>query len=109
MEEYTGLLANTRSSQDVFHELARLARQLGFENCSYGMRAPLPAGLPQFSLYSDYPDRWSQRYVDSNYFEIDPTVAHALRETTPMCWAADTPMGSAEFWEEARQHQISHG
>lgn len=109
MEEYTALLAHPSNPEDIFRAIAQLARRLGFEHCSYGMRLPLPAGTPTFSLHSDYPDSWSRRYVDNNYFGIDPTVAYALRESAPMCWAAESPMGSAEFWEEARQHQISHG
>lgn len=64
--EYLGLLAQAKDEQEVFQQLTRSARQLGFEHCSYGMRAPLPAGAPQFTLFSDYPDNWSQRYVSNN-------------------------------------------
>lgn len=102
-------LAGTSSESELFHRLKTLSRSLGFEHCSYGMRTPLPTVAPQFSLFSDYPDAWSQLYVTKNYFSIDPTVAHALKETTPLLWSSDKPIASLEFWEEAQQHQLRHG
>ncbi len=109
LSEYIDVLRQAVDEQDLFKCLATLARELGFEHCSYGMRSPLPLGAPQFSLFSDYPDIWSQRYVERNYFSIDPTVHHALTQSTPLIWSAESPMAHPEFWEEAQQHQLKHG
>lgn len=108
-KNYIETLAQVHTEQDMFAKLSHISHELGFEHCSYGMRAPLPVGAPQFSLFSDYPNAWSQRYVAQNYFGIDPTVRHALCEHSPLLWSADQPAACPEFWEEARQHQLRHG
>lgn len=108
-ENDIGRIAAARTETALFAELSRISRELGFEHCSYGMRVPLPVARPQFSLLSDYSPAWSSRYVEKNYFVIDPTVRHGLTQTVPLAWAADHQQGQPEFWEEARQHQLRHG
>jgi LuxR family transcriptional regulator len=89
--------------------LSHAAHELGFEHCSYGLRMPLPLCAPRFLLYSDYPKSWEHKYVSSNYFAIDPTVKHALTQSTPLVWEADRQLQSPEFWEEASYHGLRHG
>jgi len=108
-ERYVYELSSASSEQGLFAILCELTRLLGFEHCSYGMRTPLPAVEPKFSLFSNYPDEWSKRYVANNYFGVDPTVAHALSNTTPLLWSAEAPLSSPEFWEEAQAFQLRHG
>lgn len=108
-EHYVYALSHASSEQALFAILCELTQTLGFEHCSYGVRTPLPAGSPKFALFSNYPDAWSKRYVANNYFCVDPTVAHALSNTTPLLWSAQAPLASPEFWEEAQHFQLHHG
>ncbi|PHV13238.1 LuxR family transcriptional regulator [Chitinimonas sp. BJB300] len=108
-EVYIDQFASAKSETEVFNQMQRIARELGFEHCAYGMRLPLPVSNQRFFMMSDYPEHWVQRYVENNYFDIDPTVLHGLTETTPLLWSADQPASQAEFWEEARLHKLRHG
>ncbi|QDQ25481.1 LuxR family transcriptional regulator [Chitinimonas arctica] len=108
-ERYTAHLSQARSEQELFQSVAGIARELGFEHSSYGLRAPLPVSAPRFSLFSDYPISWAEHYIANDYFAIDPTVHHGLQQTSSMVWSADHPQSQPQFWEEARLHHLSHG
>ncbi|MEX3960420.1 LuxR family transcriptional regulator [Trinickia sp. EG282A] len=108
-ETYLNSVAAAKSEADMFRELAAAARELGFDHCSFGIRVPFPVSKPQFTLQSDYPDAWVERYVSHNYFAVDPTVRHALTQSHPLIWRADNQTQSAEFWEEAAHFGLRHG
>ena len=108
-EMYLNSFAEAKSGADVFLALAVAVRELGFEHCSFGIRLPLPINNPQFSLHSDYPDGWVERYVSHNYFAIDPTVGHGLTQSLPLIWQADSHRQSIEFWEEAAHYGLRYG
>lgn len=108
-EQYLDWLAAAKSEADVFGGLVVAVRELGFEHCSFVIRVPLPVSGPQFSLKSDYPDAWVERYIDRNYFAVDPTVRHALTQSLPLVWRADGQTQNVEFWEEAAHYGLRHG
>ncbi|WDD92369.1 LuxR family transcriptional regulator [Burkholderia sp. FERM BP-3421] len=108
-ETYLDAFAAARTEDEVFQELRVAARELGFERCSFGIRVPFPINNPQFTLQSDYPEKWVERYVDRNYFAIDPTVRHGLTQTLPLIWQAGGQTRQAEFWEEAAHHGLRYG
>ncbi|MGQ5524303.1 autoinducer binding domain-containing protein [Chitinimonas sp. PSY-7] len=108
-EAYIDQFASAKSEDEVFDRLQRITRELEFDYCAYGMRLPLPVSSPRYSMMSDYPSQWAQRYVENNYFEVDPTVLHGLTEASPLLWSADQPTSQPGFWEEARQHKLRHG
>jgi DNA-binding CsgD family transcriptional regulator len=101
--------ATAKSDIEVFHVLSKSVRDLGFEHCSFGVRLPLPLERPKFSLQSDYPDEWVNRYISQNYFTVDPTVKHGLTQTHPMIWQASNQKQSVDFWEEASSYGLRHG
>lgn len=108
-ESYIDLFSSADTESVLFERVKQVVRELGFDYCSYGMRVPLPVSMPKFSLLSDYPDSWTQRYMERNYFQVDPTVKHGLSETSPLLWSASNPQTHSEFWDEARQHRLQHG
>ncbi|PTB16764.1 hypothetical protein C9I57_31750 [Trinickia symbiotica] len=108
-ETYLNSVAAAKSEADMFRELAAAARELGFGHCSFGIRVPFPVSKPQFTLQSDYPDAWVERYVSRNYFAVDPTLRHALTQPHPLIWRADNQTQSAELWEEAAHFGLRHG
>lgn len=108
-EQYLEAFTSTRSVADVFLELAGAVRELEFEHCSFGIRIPLPVSNPQFTLQSDYPDAWVNRYVNHNYFAVDPTVRHGLTKVSPLSWQADGQTQAVEFWEEAAHYGLRYG
>lgn len=108
-ESYLDRFSVARSEGEVFQHLAAAVTELGFEYCSYGMRAPLPMSNPRFSLHSDYPEAWADRYVSCNYFAIDPSVRHGMTQSVPLIWQANLQAQDNEFWEEASHYGLRHG
>lgn len=108
-EDQLQTLAGIDSAADVMAKLAKIARGLGFEYCSVGLRLPLPVSNPRVVAISNYPDAWQQRYREKHYFSADPTVRHALSSVVPLIWSQEVFSASLELREEARSYGIAHG
>lgn len=102
-------LERVESAATLLAKLAKIARGLGFEYCSLGLRLPLPVSHPRVVAISNYPQVWQQRYRDKQYFTADPTVRHALTSVLPLVWSPAVFRESLELWEEARSYGISQG
>lgn len=95
--------------ESCFGVIAEHAQSLGFSYCTFGLRLPLPITQPRTVYYSNYPQAWQARYHEAGYLEVDPTVHHGMRSSTPIVWSdavfADVP----QLWEEAQSHGLCHG
>jgi len=108
-EEQLQSLLNARSEGAFFNALSTCVAKLGFENCAYGLRAPLPVSSPKVVLLNNYPACWQDSYVQNNYLLIDPTVAHGMKSVLPLVWSDGLFATCREFWEEARSHGLRVG
>lgn len=108
-EEQLQALLTAENEQQLFEELAKIGKELGFDFCTYGLRTPLPVSRPKVVMFSNYPDEWQKRYSEKNYIEIDPTVTHGIHSLEPLVWPNDNLSSSEEFWEEARSFGLSVG
>ena len=97
------------SSDEVFQRLAGLTKALGFEFCSFGVRAPAMDATPRELWSTTYPAHWTTRYFGNNYLAIDPVVQHARRHTTPFVWSDVSFEDQRPFWEEARASGARYG
>ncbi len=97
------------SEQELFNRVARIARDLGFDYCAYGLRAPYPFSQPRTVMINNYPDHWQARYRDRGYLAVDPTVQHALRSLQPLVWSDSLFARTPELWEEARAAGLAFG
>lgn len=97
------------SEAEVFARIAAAAHALGFEQCAFGMRIPLPVTNPKFMLLNNYSQEWQQRYHEADYVRIDPTVLHGRHSQAPLVWS-DEVFGSAlQLWSEAQSVGLRHG
>jgi LuxR family quorum-sensing system transcriptional regulator SolR len=108
-DEQLGALFRARSEQQLFGELVRIVRRLGFDRCSYGVRAPLPLTQPRITVFDNYPTAWHERYMAGNYLAIDPTVRHGLRSLLPLRWSDEVFASARGFWEDARAQGLRFG
>jgi LuxR family transcriptional regulator len=108
-EEQLHSLLNAGSESDLFNALAKCAAKLGFESCSYGLRAPLPVSSPKVVLLNNYSASWQESYVRNNYLMIDPTVAHGMRSVLPLVWSDSIFASCRGFWEDAQSHGLRVG
>jgi LuxR family transcriptional regulator len=101
--------AGVHDETELFEIAASMARELGFEHCSYVMRIPLPISDPRFLLFSNYPGEWVDEYMQNDYFNIDPTVQHWLQGMTPLIWSAKDVGEAPSFWGAARTQGLRYG
>jgi LuxR family transcriptional regulator len=101
--------AAAKTEAALLELLARAAKDLGFEYCALGMRAPLPLSNPRTVMFSNYPEAWQQRYQSEQYLRVDPTVAQGLASTRPMLWSEALFASSRPLWEDARAHGLQVG
>jgi len=102
-------LMGARSDEDFFTALVGAARELGFDYCAFGMRAPLPLSNPKTLVLSNYHPAWQERYARENYVAVDPTVAYGLKSVQPLVWNESLFELNRPFWEEAKAHGLQVG
>ena len=109
MKEFCQGMERACDPESVFAQITEAARHLGFEQCAYAARRPLPLASPRIALLSNYDPRWQKRYLDAGYLAIDPTVAHAWRSVEPIVWSDQLFRGAAQMWEKARSFELVMG
>jgi len=88
--------------------LTQVSQNLGFPFFAYGVKSPLPISQPRIEMASNYPEAWQQQYQSRQYAQIDPTVRHCSRVTTPVLWDASS-FAERHFAEQAMAHGIRNG
>ena len=97
------------TSQDSFDLVIAEANRIGFEFCSFGMKAPVPLVAPRATWCSNYPLAWQQRYDQMGYMLRDPTVAHALVSDEALVWTDELFAACPELRAEAHEYGLAHG
>lgn len=96
-------------AEELFHQVQRIARALGFEHCAYGLRLPLPFTQRGFLAMNNYPPDWRARYVEKDYVARDPTVLLGARSAEPMVWSDALFSATPELWSEAQSFGLRFG
>lgn len=88
--------------------LSRLCRDLGFCNATY-FSTPPKIGETSFHA-TTYPDEWVRRYLDQDYFKVDPVLRALPRMTVPLDWSQCRGLSEegARFFADADAHEIGH-
>jgi len=76
-------LRNLRAEDEVKARALVVTRELGYEYFSYGAHFP---ALGSMQIVSCFPTAWQKRYCARNYYQIDPTIAHAAENTEALFW-----------------------
>ena len=108
-EEQVQSLLSSSSAEDLFSQLAAMAKSLGFDYCAYGIRMPLPISQPRTEMFNNYPGIWQKCYQEQNYLAVDPTVVRASRSTMPFVWSDELFVSARDLWEDARAHGLEYG
>ncbi|MDQ0027903.1 LuxR family transcriptional regulator [Variovorax paradoxus] len=113
MNEWTqdvlGRLNEASEPSQVLAQVSVAARQLGFEHCAYGLRTLVPFTRPKTLMFSTYDERWSRRYINAGYLQVDPTVAHGVHSGTPVVWSNEIFRDAPQMWDEARSFGLRVG
>ena len=106
-----GAMERARNSDELRVEMAKFARDMGFEHFAYALTVKVPSVKVQQYFINGFPEAWLARYLSAGYFKTDPIVRHAETSTLPAIWTDDVfhDGKSAEFWDEARSFGLSAG
>ncbi len=109
-EDQLHALIGEGSTEELFAKITTFGREVGFESCAYGVRAPLPLSNPRIIMLNNYSQSWQQVYVEKDYLHFDPAVRHGMNSISPFIWSGiDRGDKDAEFWEDANAHGIFSG
>lgn len=108
-EDRLNALLSIDSEQELFNQVAKAARSLGFEYCSYGIQMPIPISRPKVEVFFNYSEEWQKCYQTRGYLQVDPTVQHALKSTLPVIWSDRLFEPARDMWEDARGHGLRFG
>jgi len=97
-------MQRARTADELRVQMARFAREMGFEHFTYALTIEMPSMKPQQYFINGFPQAWLERYLSQGYFKVDPIVRHAETSTLPAIWSEDVfhDGKSAQFWDEAR-------
>lgn len=107
--EQLRLISSVGSSREAFEVVLGEAWQIGFEYCSFGMKAPVPLAAPRTTWCSNFPAEWQQRYEAAGYMQRDPTVAHAIVSDEAVLWTDEFFASVPELRQEAKSYGLVHG
>lgn len=96
------------------HELcSKICDSFEFDHFLYATRFPSSLVKPFVLIVSGYPEEWRERYVESHYVRIDPTVRHCLDNITPIVWTdllqREHPEAVVKFMQEAGEFGLRSG
>jgi LuxR family transcriptional regulator, quorum-sensing system regulator SolR len=103
------LIGSAGGTDETFATVLAEVNRLGFDFCSFGMKAPVPLIAPRVLWCSNYPEAWKGRYEQQGYLRRDPTVAHAITSDEPVVWDDALFASCPELRDEARAHGLVHG
>lgn len=91
--------------------LKSMTAALGFDYFNYICKVPLSPTRQYYFLISDMPSEWTDHYRERNYSNIDPVMAYARTQMTPVVWddlPRDAPIPKSMF-EDAVTCGVQHG
>ena len=102
-----------QSPESAHEVLERKVRELGFEHFTHIAIRPRDEAERPFFL-TNYPGPWCQRYVEHEYFAVDPVLHGATTGLKPFSWAEvgdvdNLTRRQAVVMREAADHGLRHG
>ena len=106
-----GAMERARNSDELRVEMAKFARDMGFEHFAYALTVKVPSVKVQQYFINGFPEPWLDRYLKAGYFKVDPIVRHAETSSLPAIWTDEIfhDGKSAEFWDEAQSFGLAAG
>jgi len=104
-------LQSIKTTDALRVEVERFAKQIGFDHFIYMLSIAAPSLKSQRFLLNGYPNQWVDRYLEANYFKVDPLVRLAQRSALPLLWDEHRLPQEQDcaFWEEAREFGLNAG
>ncbi len=110
LDDLLQLLTENSPTEHGIRARIELATQaLGFERFFFAYRPMLPLSKARMKWLHNYPKQWCRRYVEREYFRIDPRVRHSCVSPRPMVWHEDLFAEAPALWLDMQKHGFRHG
>ena len=100
---------SAQNEMQLFERISHFVKKLGFEYCSYVIRAPLPVSKPTVVVFDTYPKGWMQHYQNNDFLAIDSTVRDGANTTELIIWPELPQNDSARLWADAYEFGLVVG
>ena len=84
-----GAMERARTSDELRVEMARFARDMGFEHFAYALTVKVPSVKVQQYFINGFPDPWLDRYLKAGYFKVDMAAYPTVQRIADACMAND--------------------
>ncbi|HSY27326.1 MAG TPA: autoinducer binding domain-containing protein [Burkholderiaceae bacterium] len=110
-EDHLNSLLTIESEQELFDEIALLAKDMGFDYCAYGIQMSVPISRPFVASFNNFSKEWHVCQQERGHYLDAATVAAAdLKTNHQMLVSADDVfVDTPELWNEARTHGLHYG
>jgi LuxR family transcriptional regulator, quorum-sensing system regulator SolR len=110
-EDHLNSLLSIESEQELFDEIALLAKDMGYDYCAYGIQMSVPISRPFVASFNNFskgsPDCNQER---SKYLDADfSALQDSKNPLAMMIPAKDVFVDAPELWSEARKHGLHYG
>ncbi|HEX7644584.1 MAG TPA: LuxR C-terminal-related transcriptional regulator [Burkholderiaceae bacterium] len=110
-EDHLKALAMIESEQQLFDEIAVLAKDMGFDYCAYGIQMSVPISRPFVASFNNFSKSWSFAHQERNTYLDEQSLAElAARNPEPSIPRTNEVFVEApEKWAEARELGLHYG
>lgn len=106
-------LLTSESIEGLHAAVVSIVKQMGYEHFIYGVQVNTSITRPYQFVFSGYPKEWRSRYVEAGYQNIDPTVAHCIKNkrVIPIIWDSQLSRNrpAARMMGEAKEFGLASG
>jgi DNA-binding CsgD family transcriptional regulator len=109
--DFIAPIMSASSEEQLLSAVCVSSEQCGYSHVLLGMRWVTARGELQHRIVSNYPQAWQSRYTEKDYIQVDPTVEHCRKSSTPIIWSYNLfrKGGALQLYEEACAHGLSGG
>lgn len=112
--EFIERVSGAANTNEVYELLAHELRKFGFTNFLITDMPPPSLGLEPHMILNGWSEAWTKRYVDQNFYRVDPMAKHTRETIHPFYWdeiALDDDEGSQarRVMNEAADFGMKHG
>lgn len=99
------------SEQELFDEIAVLAKDMGFDFCAYGIQMSVPISRPFVASFNNFSKNWTFAQQERNsYLDAESLAELAARNPRPAIPSGNEVFVEApEKWNEARELGLHYG
>jgi LuxR family quorum-sensing system transcriptional regulator SolR len=110
-EDHLNSLLTIESEQQLFDEIALLAKDMGFDYCAYGIQMSVPISRPFVASFDNFSkDRMVCQQERGRYLEAESKLQIDLRvHHEALIPSAEAIVDAPELWSEARAQGLRYG